>query len=133
MSDDDSIDRENRTVTGASDRGTTGDPASGSGDDGSPDASGVSPDDRNGTSSARRRYGMERLRPVDGTEGLLSVRELRYLRHARRLDRTDRNSLYELLDDRIEHFLETEWPIIADSYPEYAERVRETVCGDDPT
>lgn len=134
MSDDDSIDREDRTVTGTSDRGTSESP----GDDRSGrrdglDASGVGPDDRNGTSPDRRLYGMERLRAGDGSEGLLSMRELRHLRHAHRLDRTDRNSLYELLDARIDHFLETEWPVIVDVYPEYAERVRETVCGEEST
>lgn len=139
MSDDDSIDREDRTVTGTSDRGPSGDASASPGDDrsgrrdapGAPGARGVSPDDRTGGSPGGRLYGMERLHSVDESEDLLSMRELRHLRHAQRLDRTDRNSLYELLDARIAHFLETEWPVIVDAYPEYAERVRDTVCGED--
>jgi hypothetical protein len=77
----------------------------------------------------KRLYGRERLVHEDETpRGLLSVQELRHVRHAHRLNRPDRNALYERLDGRIDHFLETEWPILADAYPEYATRIREIVC-----
>lgn len=77
----------------------------------------------------RRLYGRERLAGGDeAVRGLLSMRELRHVRHAHRLDRPDRNALYERLGERIDHFLDTEWPILADAYPEYAARVRDAVC-----
>lgn len=80
---------------------------------------------------ARRLYGRERLAAVDESpRGLLSMQELRHVRHAHRLDRTDRNALDERLDRRIEHFLDNEWRVLEDAYPEYAARVRDAVCED---
>lgn len=80
--------------------------------------------------SPHRLYGAERfvVDAADDSRGILSLRELRYLQHASRFDRAQRNSLYSLLDRRLEQFIETEWPVIADEYPEYAERLREAVC-----
>lgn len=82
--------------------------------------------------SERRLYGAERLpgtgREHGTQEGLLSMQELRRLHHARRLSRPVRNSLYAMIDARISHFLEAEWPVLSDSYPEYATRIREAVC-----
>lgn len=74
----------------------------------------------------RRLYEAERVPvPWESSGGLLTSRELRYLRHADRLDPVNRTSLRTLLETRIETFLGEEWPLIEESYPELAARVRE--------
>ena len=79
-----------------------------------------------------RLYGAERITHqfADGpTQGLMTLRELRLLEHASKFDRSYRNTLYSLLDRRVEQFTQSEWPIIEDMFPEYASRVQEAVCG----
>lgn len=84
-----------------------------------------------GRSQNRRLYGVERATVHFSTEpnqGLLTPDELRYLERAEQFDRDNRNSLYALLEARLEQFTSVEWPIIEDMYPEYAARVRESIC-----
>lgn len=78
-----------------------------------------------------RLYGAERIThpSADGpTQGLMTLRELRLLEHASKFDRAHRNTLYSILDRRVEQFTQSEWPIIEDMFPEYASRVQEAVC-----
>lgn len=76
-----------------------------------------------------RVYGAERIAlDHEASRGLLSPGELRMLERVDRLGRPDRNSLYAVLDARVQHFLDDEWPLLLDVYPEYAARVREEVC-----
>jgi|GEM_PF-3464785 len=79
----------------------------------------------------RRRYGLERATEhfsPEPNEGLLRPDELQYLQRAEQFDRDNRNSFYALLEARLEQFTSVEWPIIEDMYPEYATRVRESIC-----
>ena len=83
------------------------------------------------TDADHRLYGAERITfdpDTAPTQGLLTLREFRLLEHASKFDRAYQNSLYALLDRRIEQFTESEWPVIQDMYPEYADRVQQAVC-----
>jgi hypothetical protein len=78
----------------------------------------------------RRAYGLERMTTGDDG-GLLSPRERQYVQHAERLDPSDRTAVEEVVVERVDAFVDTEWPLIRESYPEVAAALRETVCGEE--
>lgn len=78
----------------------------------------------------RRAYGLERMTTSD-EGGLLSPRERQYVQHAERLDPGDRDAVEEVVVERVDAFVETEWPLISESYPDVAAALRDTVCGDE--
>lgn len=127
MSPDDETDETHATKSSHADMNDSDGGGQGALDSGNGAVSQIDPD--------HRLYGAERitLQPSGGpTQGLMSLRELRLLEHAAKFDRAHRNALYALLDSRIEQFTESEWPIIQDMYPEYANRVQEVVCQGNP-
>lgn len=77
----------------------------------------------------RRAYGLERMATGD-SGGLLSPRERQYVQHAERLDPPDRNAVEDVLVERVDKFVNTDWPLIRESYPEVAAALRENICGE---
>lgn len=78
----------------------------------------------------RRAYGLERIEPDDPV-GLLSPRERQYVRHADRLDPPNRSAVEDVLVERVDEFVDADWPVIQESYPEVAAALRDTICGDE--
>lgn len=80
------------------------------------------------TVPSRRAYGMERVVAPDGG-GLLTPRERQYLRQAERLDEADREAVEDVVADRVDEFVGTDWPVIRENCPDLAEALREELCG----
>lgn len=80
------------------------------------------------TAPTRRAYGMERVNGQGGGVGLLTSRERQYLHHVQRLDPPDRNAVEDVLSDRVAEFVESEWPLISEEYPDIAAALREELC-----
>jgi len=77
----------------------------------------------------RRSYGLERVITADDG-GLLSPRERQYVKHADKLDPPDRTAVEDVLVDRVDEFVEREWPMIRESYPDVAAALRDDICGE---
>jgi len=82
------------------------------------------------TVPSRRAYGMERIATADGG-GLLTPRERQYLRQTERLDESDREAVEGVVADRVEEFVDTDWPVIRENCPDLAEALREELCRSD--
>ncbi|OTF01974.1 hypothetical protein [Halorubrum sp. SD683] len=82
------------------------------------------------TVPSRRAYGMERVAAPEGG-GLLTSRERQYLRQAERLDQSDRDAVEEVVAERVDEFVDTDWPVIRENCPEVADALREELCGSD--
>jgi len=63
--------------------------------------------------------------------GLLSPRERQYVQHAERLDPPDRNAVEDVVVERVDEFVDADWPLIRESYPDLAAALRETICGEE--
>jgi hypothetical protein len=87
------------------------------------------PEQLSQTVPSRRAYGVERLDGKGTGVGLLSPRERQYLHHSQRLDSTGRDAVQDVLSQRVGEFVETEWPLITEAYPDIATALREELCG----
>lgn len=82
------------------------------------------------TVQSRRAYGVERLPTEEASIGLLSPRERQYLQHAHRMDPPDRSAIGDVVSERVGEFVEAEWPVIKEEYPDIATALREELCPD---
>lgn len=80
------------------------------------------------TVTDRRAYGLERM-TTGASGGLLSPRERQYVRHADRLDPPERTAVEDVLVERVDEFVDDDWPVIQEQYPEVATALRESICG----
>ncbi|GAB7095426.1 hypothetical protein JCM30237_25790 [Halolamina litorea] len=88
------------------------------------------PERLSSTVSARRSYGLERVTTGD-SGALLSPRERQYVKHAERLDPPEQTAVEEVVADRVGEFMDVDWPVIQEAYPDVAAAVREDICPDE--
>lgn len=78
----------------------------------------------------RRAYGLERM-ATSTTGGLFTPRERQYVQHVERLDSPDQTAVENVVVDRVDQFVDADWPLIRDSYPDLATALRDTICGEE--
>ncbi|MFW5938915.1 MAG: hypothetical protein ACOCQU_00515 [Halolamina sp.] len=83
------------------------------------------------TAPPRRAYGVERVSSPEVDNGLFTPRERQYLQHAHRLDDPDRNAVEAVLSERVTEFVDADWPVIREQYPDVAATIRDELCGSD--